>query len=183
MFAWQHFLDAGDTKYVKLPSETGKIDIRRDIKELRFSEFKEYVWQAIRKQDALELGDHAEKLENNGLITWLCQNSIPHTLRTESIPQHDRFVPASACVSFSPDLAGTSSVQIIQWLASLPHGGPFAAKNKATIHNNRSFSDFIEIVSALGEEIQKNIVILIKKDPNALAQAKKESIEKFKRNT
>ncbi|KNZ50790.1 hypothetical protein VP01_4235g2 [Puccinia sorghi] len=114
-----------DTKYVKLPSETGKIDIRRDIKELRFSEFKEYVWQAIRKQDALELGDHAEKLENNGLITWL---------------------------------------------ASVPHRGPFAAKNKATIHNDRSFADFIKIVSAPGEESQKNIVTLIEKDLNAVAQ-------------
>ncbi|KNZ62288.1 hypothetical protein VP01_12904g1, partial [Puccinia sorghi] len=110
----------------KLPSETGKIDIRWDIKELRFSEFKQYVWQAIRKKDAPELGDHAKKLDNNGLITWL---------------------------------------------ASVPHGGPFAAKNKATIHNEHSFADFIEIVSALGEESRKNIVTLIEKNPNAVAQA------------
>ncbi|KNZ47263.1 hypothetical protein VP01_6564g2, partial [Puccinia sorghi] len=58
-----------DTKYFKLPSETGKIDIRWYIEELRFSEFKQYVWQAIHKQDAPELGDHAEKLDINGLIT------------------------------------------------------------------------------------------------------------------
>ncbi|KNZ50200.1 hypothetical protein VP01_4547g2 [Puccinia sorghi] len=54
--------------------------------------------------DTPELGDHAKKLDDNGLITWL---------------------------------------------VSVPHGGPFAVKNKVTIQNDHSFPDFIEIVSAL----------------------------------
>ncbi|KNZ47262.1 uncharacterized protein VP01_6564g1, partial [Puccinia sorghi] len=49
--------------------------------------------------------------------------------------------------------------------------GPFAAKKKATIHNKHSFADFIEIVSAPGEESQKNLVTLIEKDPNSVALA------------
>ncbi|KNZ45104.1 hypothetical protein VP01_849g3 [Puccinia sorghi] len=94
-----------DTKYVKLPSEAGKIDIFWDIEELRFSEFKQNMRQAICKQDT-KLGDHAK--------SWTIM--------------------------------------------------------KATIHNNHSFADFIGIVSVLGEESQKNIV-LIERDPNTVTQA------------
>ncbi|KNZ60569.1 hypothetical protein VP01_1535g1 [Puccinia sorghi] len=62
---------------------------------------------------------------------------------------------------------------LINWEVSVLHGGPFAAENKASITNNRVFREFIEIISAPGEERRKVIVTLIKKDPNAVAQKTK----------
>jgi len=58
----------------------------------------------------------------------------------------------------------------ITWMASVPHGGPFVTKNKASIDNNRDFANFIEIISAPGEERHKCVVTLIEKDPKAVAQ-------------
>ena len=51
-----------------------------------------------------------------------------------------------------------------------PPGGPFATKNKASIDNNRDFSNFIKIISAPGEEQFKCVFTLIEKDPKAVAQ-------------
>ena len=36
----------------------------------------------------------------------------------------------------------------ITWMVSVPHGGPFANKNKAAIDKNCDFVNFIEIISA-----------------------------------
>lgn len=114
-----------EPKFIKLPSEKGKIYIRWEVENLSFLDFKQYAFQAIRNQDAPELGDNAAQLDKNGLITWE---------------------------------------------VSVPHGGAFAAKNKASINNDRVFSDFVEVISVPGEEGRKVIVTLIEKDPNAVAQ-------------
>ncbi|KNZ59381.1 hypothetical protein VP01_1744g1, partial [Puccinia sorghi] len=67
-----------DTKYIKLTSKKGKIDINWEIENLSFSKFKRYVFQSIQNQDAPELGDNTEQLINNGMITW--EVSVPHNV-------------------------------------------------------------------------------------------------------
>ncbi|KNZ56851.1 hypothetical protein VP01_2301g4 [Puccinia sorghi] len=105
---------AEETKYIKLPSNKGKIDIKWHIQNLNLSEVKSRFFGAIHIQDAQELGDNSEELNKNGMITWE---------------------------------------------VSVPHGGPFSAKNKATINNDWVFANFIEVISM--------------PDPNAAAQKNK----------
>ncbi|KNZ48980.1 hypothetical protein VP01_5280g1 [Puccinia sorghi] len=59
----------------------------------------------------------------------------------------------------------------ITWEVSVPHGGTFAAKIKASINNNRFFANFVKVISAPGEKGQNLIVTLIEKDPNAVGQS------------
>ncbi|KNZ54094.1 hypothetical protein VP01_3044g1 [Puccinia sorghi] len=47
---------AEETKYIKLPSDKGMIDIKWHIQNLNLSEFKSHVFRAIHIQDAPELG-------------------------------------------------------------------------------------------------------------------------------
>ncbi|KNZ63334.1 hypothetical protein VP01_11585g1, partial [Puccinia sorghi] len=108
-----------------LRNKVAKIYIKWHIQNLNLLEFKSSVFGAIHIQDAPELGDNAEELDKNGMITWE---------------------------------------------VSVPHEGPFAAKNKATRYNNWVFADFIEVISKPGEDGQKVIITLIEKDPNAAAQ-------------
>ena len=58
----------------------------------------------------------------------------------------------------------------ITWMVSVPHGGPFATKNKASIDNNCDFANFIKIISAPGEEQHKCVVTIKEKHPKAVAQ-------------
>ncbi|KNZ44111.1 hypothetical protein VP01_9506g1 [Puccinia sorghi] len=67
---------AEETKYIKLPSDKGKIDIKWHIQNLNVSEFKSHVFRAIRIQDTPELGDNAKELDKHGMITW--GFSVPH---------------------------------------------------------------------------------------------------------
>ena len=88
------------------------------------SQLKIAVIKEIRFKDAIELGLHAEELNDSGAITW---NAV------------------------------------------IPHGGRFAANQKATLETSDHFAEFLEEWGGPSES-RKFTITLVEKDPTAAAQ-------------
>ncbi|KNZ45600.1 hypothetical protein VP01_79g5 [Puccinia sorghi] len=63
-------------KYKPLPSERGKLSLFWSANNPSLSKLKLAAIDDIRFKDAIELGSHADELNNSGLIMWTA--GIPH---------------------------------------------------------------------------------------------------------